>query len=108
LTDVRHAFFGGIASQILRRCHPSDGTIWMCYHNNGYILWFISSERQYPIDKLRSSISSTSIRKSLDENSDHTVYEMLKTLAMNPRELLSILGFPLKLAKVAKSCKKRN
>lgn len=43
---------GGIAIDILRRCHESDGVIWMCRRQDKKgSVWFFPSGRRYPVDE---------------------------------------------------------
>jgi hypothetical protein len=55
-------------------------------------MWFFPSGRVYPTDERRAFISSTTIRKLLDQNPQDEVYDAIKNLSMNPKKLLRILG----------------
>jgi hypothetical protein len=83
----------------------------MCHTDNNNIVWFLPSGRRYPTEELRPTISSTSICTTLDEADKHKAYDKIKSMAMNPQELLGFLGIPqhhIKLAKVAKFCRRKN
>jgi hypothetical protein len=88
--DEPSNLFGGIALQILRRCHESDNSVmWICHRTDGEgVVWFISSGRQYPTDERRPAISSTLIRKALDETENPKCFHAIKDMAMNPEQLL--------------------
>lgn len=63
----------------------------MCRRNEGDRVWFFPSRRHYPEDKRRIAVSSTPIRNLLDQSPEDKLYDAIKTLAMNPKQLLIIL-----------------
>ena len=82
------------AFDILRRCHDSDGVIWFCKRKaTDEVIWFFPSGRKYPTDERRPAISSTTIRKYLNQTPQDEVYKLIKDLAMNAKELLITLDF---------------
>jgi hypothetical protein len=68
--------------------------VWICTRSadNGAILFFPSG-RKYPVDERRTIISSSLIRKHLDEIPRDEVHAVIKHMAMNVDELLSILDY---------------
>jgi len=84
--------FGGQAREILRRCHDSDGVIWLCERqDDGALVWFIPSGRKYPTDERLPVISSTAMREHLNHTPRAEVYEAIREVALNAKVLLRIL-----------------
>jgi hypothetical protein len=51
-------------------------------------VWFVSSERGYPVDDRLPNMSSTTIRTLLDRSAEQEAYDAIKDMAVNPKELL--------------------
>jgi hypothetical protein len=85
-TDIRvvsefHGL-GGIAMDILRRCHDSDG-------KEGST-WYLPSGRKYSKDERRPAISSTKIHRIFDKTSEYQQSHTIKRMALKSDKLISI------------------
>jgi hypothetical protein len=90
---LKFSGLGGIAREILQRCHDSDGVVRWCQRDDGIgCVWFFPSGRIYPHDERRFAVSSTRIRSILDQVPRHKLYGAIGGIALNLEKLLKMLG----------------